>query len=173
MNFPYNRNFVAQKLTEWQNFKDCPLLLMQLCAVQRISWKMCLGCGNMCLSVLKAQANMGEANLTCLGGCLCRISLCLDVQRFSKDVTECGDHVCQVKRTLTLWGRIGQSSRDGWLSVGGAVLVARTRKHHQTSPLSLESSKIWRRPHPKSEDDLTNEDTLNLMQKMKMSSHKK
>ena len=25
MNFPYNKIFVAQKLSEWQNFKDCTL----------------------------------------------------------------------------------------------------------------------------------------------------
>ena len=25
MNFPYNKIFVAQKLREWQNFKDCTL----------------------------------------------------------------------------------------------------------------------------------------------------
>ena len=30
-------------------------LLMQLCVVQRISWKMCLGCGNMCVPVLKKK----------------------------------------------------------------------------------------------------------------------
>ena len=60
---------------------------MQLCAGQRISWKMCLGCENMCVTVLKAHANMGEAFLTCLEVCLWRISLCLDVQKFGKDVT--------------------------------------------------------------------------------------
>ena len=31
MNFSYNNIFVAQKLSEWQTFKDCPLLLMRLC----------------------------------------------------------------------------------------------------------------------------------------------
>ena len=41
----------------------------------------------MCLTVLKAQANVGEAFLTCLEGCLWRISLCLDVQKFGKDMT--------------------------------------------------------------------------------------
>ena len=46
MNFQYNRIFVALKLAEWKNFKD----------LQRISGKMCLGCENMCVSVLKAQA---------------------------------------------------------------------------------------------------------------------
>ena len=40
----------------------------------------------MCGTVLKAQANMGEANQTCLEACLWRISLCLDAQKFSKDV---------------------------------------------------------------------------------------
>ena len=49
-------------------------LLMQLCVVQRISWKMCLGCGNMCVTVLKAPANVGEAFLTCLEVCLWKIS---------------------------------------------------------------------------------------------------
>ena len=61
-------------------------MLMQECAVQRIGWKICLGCENMCATVLKAQATMGEANLTCLEGCMWRISLCLDVQKFNKDV---------------------------------------------------------------------------------------
>ena len=58
-----------------------------VCAVQKISWKMCLGCENMCATVLKAQATMEEAFLPCLEVCLWRISLCLDVQKFSKDVT--------------------------------------------------------------------------------------
>ena len=55
--------------------------------MQRVGWKMCLGCENMCGTVLKAYANMGEANLTCLEVCLWRISLCLDAQKFSKNVT--------------------------------------------------------------------------------------
>ena len=46
MNFQYKRIFVALKLAEWKNFKD----------LQRKSGKMCLGCENMCVSVLKAQA---------------------------------------------------------------------------------------------------------------------
>ena len=45
------------------------------------------GCENMCVAVLKAQTTVGEAFLTCLEVCLWRISLCLDVQKFSKDVT--------------------------------------------------------------------------------------
>ena len=48
----------------------------------------------MYLTVFKAQANMVEANLTCLEGCLWRISLCLDAPKLSKDETwakgECG-----------------------------------------------------------------------------------
>ena len=87
MNFQYNKFFVAQKLTELHKFKDWPLLLMQLCAVQRIGWKMCPGCENMCLTVIKAQATIGEAFLTCLEVCQWRKSLCLDVQKFDKDVT--------------------------------------------------------------------------------------
>ena len=55
--------------------------------MQRVGWKMCLGCENMCITVLKDQATMGDAFLTCLEVCLWRISLCLDVQKFSKDVT--------------------------------------------------------------------------------------
>ena len=31
MNFPYNKNFVAQKLSEWENFKDCPLCTAYWC----------------------------------------------------------------------------------------------------------------------------------------------
>ena len=88
MNFQYNKIFVAQKLSEWQNFKDLHLKCSRsVCAVQWISWKMCPVCENMCATVLKAQAIMGEASVSCLEVCLWRISLCLDVQEFSKDVT--------------------------------------------------------------------------------------
>ena len=41
----------------------------------------------MCATVLKAQAIMGEASVSCLEVFLWKISLCLDVQKFSKDVT--------------------------------------------------------------------------------------
>ena len=41
----------------------------------------------MCVTVLKAQATMGEASVSCLEVFLWKISLCLDVQKFSKDVT--------------------------------------------------------------------------------------
>ena len=71
---------------------------MQLCAVQMISWKMCLGCGNMCLNVLKAQANMGEAMF---GGMSVENKSVFQHRRYSAK-GKCGDHVCQVKRTLTL-----------------------------------------------------------------------
>ena len=73
----------------------------------------CKGCENMCGTVLKAQANMGEANQTCLEACLWRINLCLDAQKFSKDVTVpretagtmcAGWSVLWQKTQYALWG---------------------------------------------------------------------
>ena len=122
-----------------------------------------------------------------LKGCLWRISLCLDVQKFSKDLTapresagtKCARRsVLWQKTQFALWGRMGQSSRDLWLTVGGAVPMARTRKHHQTSPLCLKSSqkikktspKNWRQPQIKMK---TNSPKDDLIQKMKATSQPK
>ena len=90
------------------------------CAVQRIGWKICLGCENMCGTVLKAQATMGEAFLTCLEACLWRKSLCLDVQKLSKDVTvpreSAGtkDTVCSVRNEDKLTQKMKTTSIKKW-----------------------------------------------------------
>ena len=57
MNFPYNKIFVAQKLSEWHNFKDCTLFAAVCGAKDKLEsvprmW-------DMFLTVLKAQANVG------------------------------------------------------------------------------------------------------------------
>ena len=87
-----------------------------------------LGCENMCATVLKAQATMGEANLTCLEVCQWRISLCLDVQKFSKDVTVPGESA-------------------GTLCARWSVLWQKTQ--FALWGMKTNSPKKWRQPHPK------------------------
>ena len=57
----------------------------------------------MCLTVLKAQANMGEAMFGGMSVENKSVFGCPEVQhRRDSAKRECGDHVYQVKRTLTL-----------------------------------------------------------------------
>ena len=77
---------------------------------------------------------------------------------------------------------------DSQAEMGGAVPMVRTRKHHQTSPLCLESSQKmkktlpikWRWPHqkmkttsPKNEDDLTQKMKTTLPKKWRRPHPKK
>ena len=127
-----------------------------VCAVQKISWKICLGCENMCVTVLKAQATMGEAFLTCLEVCLWRISLCLDVQKFCKDVTEPREiagtmcarwSILWQKTQFALWGMKTNSPRK-WRQPHP--------KRGQPNPKIADNlPKKGRQLYPKTEDNLT------------------
>ena len=114
-----------------------PFAHAAVCAVQKISWKMCLGCENMCATVLKAQATMEEAFLTCLEVCLWRISLCLD-SRVKLTLTK--DTVCIVRNEDKLTQERRQPHpKRGW----------------PNSKIADDIPKKGRQPYPKTEDDLT------------------
>ena len=124
--------------------------------MQRISWKICLGCENMCATVLKAQATMGEAFLTCLEVCLWWISLCLDVQKFIKDVTApresagtmyAGWRLLWQKTQFALWGMKTNSPKK-WRQ-------PHPKRGRPNSKIADDIPKKGRQPYPKTEDDLT------------------
>ena len=103
MNFPYNKIFVAQKLSEWQNFKDCTLFAAVCGAKDKLEsvprmWEYVPNCvegpGKCGRSLSDMFGGMSVENKSVFG--------CPEVrQRRDSAKGECGDHVCLVKSTLT------------------------------------------------------------------------